>query len=205
MDEFAMAFQPPSPETILRARQAYLEGQSPRAICKDHDLTLHTLYVWLDGGPAGAKPRLPPIPRRRDGAQRMPKRLSGNRTAIVKRLWQTAERQVRDIENRLVLAQQEPVERERDARMMAVLVKTLCDLSALDGAKVSRPATRGAAKSTSAGPEHHDAGTDAGADDGPRDIEEFRRELARRIAALAGDEASGIGGELQSQRSEPLR
>ncbi len=64
-----------------------------------------------------------------------PHRLTGSRTAVVKRLWRTAERQVRDIEARLIAAGQEPADRESDARLMAVLVKTLAELTALDERK----------------------------------------------------------------------
>jgi len=112
-----------------------------------------------------------------------PKRVSGKRGAIVQRLWKAAERQVRDIESRLMLAKQEPAERERDTRMMAVLVKTLGELSALDGAK---PGAKSARLSTPTAPEQHDDSSD----DIPRDIEEFRRELARRIAGLAAEAAT---------------
>lgn len=107
------------------------------------------------------------------------------RDAILKRLWRTAEKQVREIERRLLVAGQEPDERERDARLMAVLVKTVAELSALDNPppKAGGKTTAGAAKSTPASAEYDD-------DDGPRDIDEFRRELARRIAALAGPEAA---------------
>ncbi len=105
------------------------------------------------------------------------------RDAIVRRLWKAAEQQVCDIESRLMLAEQEPAERERDTRMMAVLVKTLCELSALDGAK---PGAKSARSSTPTAPEHHDDSSD----DIPRDIDEFRRELARRIAGLAAEAAA---------------
>ena len=92
--------------------------------------------------------------------------MSGDRVAIVRRLWRTAEAQVRDIEGRLRQDQQQPDERERDARMLAVLVKTLRELSALDEFQGATPTT---------------AGDD---DEVPRDIDEFRRELARRIDAF---------------------
>ena len=172
----------PSPEIIAKARQAYIDGASARDICRDYEMSLHTLYVWLDGGPADFKPRLPAIPRRRDGAQRVPQRIRGDRDAIVKRMWRTAERQVREIEQRLAVAGQEPAERERDARMMAVLVKTLAELSALDGCQ-KKSGARGAAKSS---PEPE---TDS---DAQRDLSDFRRELATRIAALADGEPAEI-------------
>ncbi len=59
------------------------------------------------------------------------KPLSGSPVSLIARLWRTAERQVRDIEDRLRLNQQPADERERDARMLAVIVKTVRDLRAL--------------------------------------------------------------------------
>ena len=86
---------------------------------------------------------LEPLPRRSTGKTRgnekppgtRRRRLSGDRVALVGRLWRTAEAQVRDIEERLARHQQQPDERERDARTLAVLVKTMRELSALDDQK----------------------------------------------------------------------
>ena len=128
--------------------------------------------------------KVPPPGRKK--APQKPKRVSGKRDAIVQRLWKAAERQVRDIESRLMLTDQEPAERERDTRMMAVLVKTLGELSALDGAKPQKPGAKSARSSTPSAPEQNDDSSD----DIPRDIEEFRRELARRIAGLAAEAAA---------------
>ena len=122
-------------------------------------------------------------PRRSAPKKKRPQALTGEREAVVQRLWRTAERQVADIEQRLMAADQEPAERERDTRMMAVLVKTLVELGALDDAKPKKSGARGAAKSSPVAPEQHD-----NASDESRSLDEFRRELARRIAALAGDE-----------------
>jgi hypothetical protein len=105
-----------------------------------------------------------------------------NRKTLVRRIWRTADAQVRDIEDRLAATRPEPVERERDARMLAVLVKTLRELAALDEA-ASGPSKR-------AEPEDDDPV--------PRDIDEFRRELARRIDALvASRTGSRLPGEPQ--------
>ena len=69
--------------------------------------------------------------------------MSGDRVALVGRLWRTAEAQVRDIEERLARHQQQPDERERDARTLAVLVKTMRELSALDDNNGRRRAAGG--------------------------------------------------------------
>jgi len=182
---------PPSPEIVARARQDYLAGRRVEDICKDYELTQFTLYIWLDGGPASAAQRLPPLPRRAEAKATRQQRLGGSRDAVVRRLWRTAERQVLDIENRLIAAGQVPEERERDARIMAVVVRALADLSALDQEKANGGNSKRGARSPKAA-EHHDNASDNGSD--ALDIHEFRRELARRIAALAADEGAAADG-----------
>lgn len=80
------------------------------------------------------------------------------REQLVARLWRAAERQVCAIEQRIDAGD------DRSSHELAVLVKTLRELSALDPA----------------------AGRTAGEDDdaGPRDMDEFRNELEREIEAL---------------------
>jgi len=100
---------------------------------------------------------------------------------------------VRDIETRLIEAGEQPAERERDARIMAVLVKTLAELSALDddNTKTGGGNSKRGARSPKAA-EHHDASNEESEAIG---IEEFRRELASRLAALVGDAATDAAGE----------
>jgi transposase-like protein len=166
-------------DVIHCARQDYAEGHMPvEAICRKHGMNRHQLYYWLDGGPPGGEHHLPPIPRRGGVAQpRRRRRLSGDRVAIVRRMWRTAEAQVRDIEDRLRQDPQPPDERERNARVLAVLVKTLRDLSTLDESQADTAATTNM------------AGND---DEVPRDIDEFRRELARRMDAFV-ESRTGAG------------
>jgi hypothetical protein len=90
--------------------------------------------------------------------------------AVVDMLWESAERQVADLHARVLADEQESDQRERDGRVMSVLVKTLRDLVALDDA------TRDG---------HDDADDESDA----RDIDEFRRQLARRIDALVAARA----------------
>jgi hypothetical protein len=108
-------------------------------------------------------------------------RRARSRVALVKSIWRAADAQVRDIEDRLVAAGQEPAERERDARMLAVLVKTLRELVAIDE-------ERAAAKSQA---ESYDD------DSVPRDIDEFRRELARKIDAVIAERTASSSGETE--------
>jgi len=154
-------------DVIHCARRDYAQGDmTVAAICSKHGMTTATLYYWVDGGPPTGEHHLTPLPRRGGvGRPARRRRLSGDRVSIVQRMWRAAEAQVRDIEDRLQ-DKQEPDERERDARMLAVLVKTLRELSTLDESQGEPPTT---------------AGND---DEVPRDIDEFRRELARRMDAF---------------------
>jgi len=99
------------------------------------------------------------------------------RRRLVNQLWQTASRQVREIEDRLALRAGgdagETTEPERDARMLAVLAKTLRELVAID--------------QTQAAAYDDAAPNDAKSDDddaAPNDVDELRRELARRVDIL---------------------
>ena len=92
---------------------------------------------------------------------------TGSRAALVTRMWRTAERQVEEIEERLTVAGIELVERESNARTLAIVAKTLRELSAVDRRK-RRKRRRSREKTSMTTPS-------------PRNIDEFRRELARRI------------------------
>ena len=73
------------------------------------------------------------LPRKKSAAATQWKK-SPQRAELVRRLWQAADGQVKQLERRLA-ATLAPAERERDARTMAVLVKTLRELTALDAAR----------------------------------------------------------------------
>jgi len=116
------------------------------------------------GGENGGR-MLPPIARRRVvvGKRRPP--LSADRVSLAARLYRTAERQARDIEQHLARAETPPPERERDVRMLSVLVRTLRDLDHL------APPEGGPAKP--AEPEEE-----------PFDIDALRAELCRRVEGI---------------------
>jgi hypothetical protein len=164
----------PAPATVALIRQRYREGVPVSQIQAEFGVRhLRTLYDALDGkldDGSGIAPA--PLPRRRVRTK-VPKRLRASRETLVARLWRTAERQVRDIELRLAGHQQQPDERERDARVLAVLVKTLRELHAVDGANM-----RGK------------AAADLENDD-QRDIDEFRRDLARKLDAIVAERTAG--------------
>jgi AcrR family transcriptional regulator len=167
-------------EKAIAMRADYAADElSVDEICQKHKVSSGTLYYLVDGGPPSGDLHLPPLPRRSAGVARAALAPGAKRAALVKRMWRTAELQVRDIEQRLKHAMPEPLERERDARVLAVLAKTLRELSALDASQ-------------------QDNQTIAPEDDDPipRDIDEFRRELARRIHALVESRTGGrIPGE----------
>ena len=160
-------------EKAIAMRAAYAAGElSVDDICRQFKVNSDTLYYWVKGGPPTGARHLPPLPLRSAGVARAAP--GGKRAMLVKRMWRTAELQVRDIEQRLKHAMPEPLERERDARVLAVLAKTLRELSALDESE-------------------QDNQTIVPEDDDPvpRDIDEFRRELARRIHALVDSRTDG--------------
>src|SRR5262245_61470202 len=125
---------PLSQELSARVRQMYRDGVAVKQISKECRVSQYAVYRSVD---ADGDSNLEPLPRRlpKGRSRGRRRRLTGDRVALVRGLWRTAEAQVRDIEERLKLDQQPPDERERDARMLAVLVKTLRELSALDQAK----------------------------------------------------------------------
>jgi hypothetical protein len=98
-----------------------------------------------------------------------------DRAAVVGMLWESAERQVADLHVRVLSTGLDADERERDGRTLSVMVKTMRELAALDETTVAT---------------HDDRNPEADS----RDIDEFRRELARRIDALVAaqpDETDG--------------
>jgi hypothetical protein len=152
-----------APDVIARVRQRYVDGDSAAAIMRDLGINQYALYFCLDGA---KDPALPPLPRRRlmVGTLKTPRPRA--RAALVNRLWRAAERQVRDIEERLRLNKQQPDERERDARVLATMVKTLRELRALQDTE-QEPSAK---------------------DEGPANLDDFRRELARKIDGLIAAE-----------------
>lgn len=157
-----------TPEIIALARERYLAGDPISRILADTGMAHGTLYMWLDGGPDdGSGPRLAPIPRRRTILARKRRPLAGSPVSLVNRLWRTAERQVRDIEDRLRRNQQPSDERERDTRMLAVIVKTVRELRAMQNINADQTG------------------------DTRSGLEEFRRELARKIDGLIAERGEG--------------
>jgi len=180
-----MSVSAPLPAALIaRVRTLYQEGAPTADIRRLCDVTSSTLYRVVDGIMAPGEPACEPLPRRKRPRQptlpRVPRR------GLVNRLWHAASRQVCAIEERLAAADQAPAERERDARMLAVLVKTLAGLTALDD---ERAVTRKSGKPDApVPPDDHD------------DIDELRRGIADRLAALAAGEGEGAAGDAEPAR-----
>lgn len=172
------------------ARRLYLEGASMAEIRRQTGFASSNAYYWIDRemAPDGSF-SFSPVPRRtahppggrpageRPGAVARP---SGrpDRRGLLRRLWRAAERQINEIETRLARATEPasageapraPADTEKDARALAVLARTLRELSVLD---------KDAGKTRKVKPQ----------DDAVRDLDTFRRELARRLDRLGAEQ-----------------
>jgi hypothetical protein len=172
------------PENAVRARQMYAEGATTRDIIEATGLSHWTLYHWIEGGPKrDGKPLLQPLVKRRTVTRR--RILKEDRLTLVNRMMRAAERQVGEIEQRLAGSGQAIGERERDARTLALLAKTLQSLTALDALhepKVGRTKSRA-------------PGNENDRDRIPASIDALRQELSRRLAGMAGGDPGRISGK----------
>ncbi len=170
------------PQAALRARQMYVDGKTVRVIQAETGLSLDQLYHAFDDLPQpDGSTLLPPIPRRRIVARRLSRAVT--RIALVTRVMRATEMHVHDVEKRFARDKANPASRESDARRHAVLAKTMRELIALDTQKSADPG----------------ASERAQPDDDfiPRDVDELRRELARRVDLLRQRRAAdGTAGEL---------
>jgi len=172
----------PAPERIAAARSLYQDGVRVTEILKRTGFTSRQFYLWLAGGPPGTlgpdgEP-LPPLPLRQKtpaGERRLS--LAGTRAALVGRLWRAADRQAAEIELRLASVEAADKDRERDARTLAVLARTVRELMAID-AKHDKPA-----KETEQD------------DPMPRDLDALRDALAARIGQLRAERAERSAAE----------
>jgi hypothetical protein len=176
----------PTPDVVALVRRLYAEGVTVKEIVAQSRIrNLNIIYRCLAGlYPDGSGTKPAPIPQRRQGVR--VRHRKGSRAALVTRMWRTAERQVEEIEDRLAVAGLEIVERESNARMFAIMARTLRDISAVDEMEKSSNGKK------------QPSDDDSDDDSVPRDIDEFREELARRIHALV-DSRTGSGGGGASQ------
>ena len=183
-----------SKDDIVAMRREYAEGVPVEQTLAKFKVAKKTFYRWVDGGPKSGPGHLPPLPRRGCGPRRRATVLTPDiRRRLVDRLWRTASRQVREIEDRLAERDRvggdagEATEPERDARVLAVLAKTLRELVAIDQ-------TQADAIHDDAAPNEPSRDDD---DAAPNDVDELRRELARRVDILRQRRAAaaGAGGD----------
>jgi len=191
------------------ARRLYFDGVAVAEIVRRTGLKRASVYYWADRevAPDGSVTLRPAARRRADlveaaaAAPDAPERIAPAaeppppgkpaRGRLLIRLWRAAERQLDEIEARLAHAAAPPAEgetqppraaadSEKDARALAVLARTLRELSALEAE---------ARKSW------HDSRKGKAEDDAVRDLDTFRRELARRLDRLreGGDGAEPAG------------
>jgi hypothetical protein len=162
----------PPPAMVALARRLYVEDVAVAAIMAQTGIkSTKVLYRCLDGhhdDGSGAALPLRALPRRCNGLATV--RSASKRGALVARIFHNAQEQVQKIEARVVQSDLAPFVTERDVRSLAVLVRTLRELSEL--AEMRRPT----GKPNTQEPEN---------DPPPiRDLDELRRELARRMQAL---------------------
>jgi hypothetical protein len=176
-----MAYIPP-PDVVALVRRLYQDGATVNAIVAESGIkNLDIIYRCFDGRyPDGSGVAPARLPRRKPGVR--VRHRAGSRAALVTRMWRTAELQVEEIEDHMAAAGLDVAERERNARTLAVVARTLRELSAVDESQTRRKG----------GQQTPDDDNDD--DPVPRDIDEFRRELARRIHALV-DSRTGSGGD----------
>ena len=172
------------PAMAQLARQLYLDGAPIAEIARRTALKPSQVYYWIDrevtsDGTVTLKPaarRVTLAPGTRSA--------SPARGHLLSRLWRAAERQLDEIEQRLAAAvppeadapagpPRPAADAEKDARALAVLARTLRELSALEA-------------------EAHKSRKVKAEDDAVRDLDTFRRELARRLERLRAD---GAGAE----------
>jgi hypothetical protein len=150
----------------------------------------------LSGAPLNTKGPTMPFDARtaattpQDAGTRAPRRPPFSRKRVVSQLWRTAERQVTEIETRMLSVGDDPQALERDAKTLAIIAKTVRDLVAIDGEageQAKSKENKAAHGSKNARPEPNAAGDE----NGPRDIEGFRAELARRLDELRREREGG--------------
>lgn len=113
----------------------------------------------------------------RPAAKRKPAR-SGGRKAVIGKLWKAAQTQLETHEAHLAELPAGTAASEADAKTLATLARTVRELVALDSAAAG---------------EGGKAEDDPSPAEGLRRVEAIRSELARRLAALAAEDAATAG------------
>ena len=125
------------------------------------------------------------------------RRMPVSRKRVVTRLWRSAERQVAEIETRMAGLDDDPETLERDVKTLAIIAKTVRDLVAIDAEalvqneriRLKEKRVPHGSKTARTDPTDDESAENGGP--GPRDIEEFRAELARRLDELRLERGGG--------------
>ncbi len=167
------------PQTVLRARQMYADGVPVRITQAETGFSLVQLYHALDGLPQpNGDSLLPPLARRRIIARKTSR--AATRVALVARLMRAAELQLHGIEQQLESAGYAPGKGEQTSRSIALLARTMRELSAIDERAAARKAPNKSSKK----------------DDQPipLDFDELRRSLIRKMDAILAEREGTLPG-----------
>ena len=117
------------PETVALLRRRYAEGATLPVLKAESGIT----SLWaISAASTAVRRRLRRTACAAAAAARQPRTRRG--AELVRRLWRNAEAQVAQIETRMKTAAGDG-RLERDARALAILIRTLRELSAFDEAK----------------------------------------------------------------------
>jgi hypothetical protein len=119
--------------------------------------------------------------RRRQFAAVAPSGRRG-RAAVIERIWQTAERQVDEIDRRLSESGLERNERDSGVRTLAIVAKTLRDLAVFDEE----------GKARGRGPRGGQTPKDDDDESVPRNIDDLRRALTQKLDAFVAARADRV-------------
>ena len=157
------------PENALVARQMYIDRESIEAIMAKTGLSTHKLYFWLDGGrrPDGSR-LLPQLPRRLARARQINPR---EQLILIARMFRLWDKQLAEIEND---KDPSPTQYEQYSRRMAVISRSLEQIGVMP-TQDREMARRKKAKNDQ---------SQAVEQIVPRDPEELRRSLARKLGAI---------------------
>lgn len=170
-------------------RQLYAAGVPLAEIVRRTGHGRKTLYRWLDHdiAPDGSAV-FSPVPRRRPRVPALHRAARAGtapaRAQLLARLWSAAERQVAQIEARIAALGADGVgDSEKDVRALAVLARTLRELTALETAPRARRPGAGGTAAPGVPPASEGEGDGAAF----RDLDAFRSELARRLDGLRAE------------------
>jgi hypothetical protein len=160
------------PDSAHRARQMYAGGAAVEAIKTETGLKKHAVYFWLDGGPpVDGRPMLEPIDRRMLRSRKIAAR---ERLAMIARIMRSCDRQISEIERRI---DPTPTQMDQDARRLAMLSRTLNEMTAIDERNREM-------KRKKAAQANGKSRTDQPV---PRSTEELRRSLARKLESIIAE------------------